>query len=273
MTVSSIDLEGVTLEYRLSGESAKSVVMFVHGLAADLRQFREQHPLLQEEYRVLSVSLRGHGGSGCPDPAGRDEFTLESMAGDIACLLDRLEIPAVHWVGNSMGGLVGYQLLKDQPERIASLATFGTAAELQFGKAAISMITFFKDVLITVAGYKGLCTVAGRAGSKNPEVQKQIIEMMLSASPKAMKYAQMNIGRYSYLETINTAKIPLLLIRGEHDRQINRMLSSTLDSFESAHNARVVDVPDAGHYINLDQPEAFNSVLREWLLCVGSADG
>ncbi len=264
MTAEKVDLGAITLEYSLSGDSANPVVAFVHGLAADMRQFEPQHALFHEKYRVLRVSLRGHGGSGCPEPAGREDFTLPVMARDVALLLDRLEIPAVHWVGNSMGGLIGYQLLRDEPHRVASLATFGTTAELRFAKAAIGMITVFKDLIIKVAGYDGLCRFAGRAGSKNPDAQKLIIEMMLAAAPAAMKYAQMNIGNYSYLDVIAGANVPLLLIRGEHDAAINRSLQSTLAAFDAAADARVADVAGAGHYVNLDEPKAFDAILGDW---------
>ncbi|TVQ22414.1 MAG: alpha/beta hydrolase [Spirochaetaceae bacterium] len=264
MTGDKIDLGSVTLEYRLSGDPAKPVVAFVHGLAADMRQFAEQESYFRGDYRVLRVSLRGHGGSSCPEPAGRDDFSLEVMARDIAQLLDRLEIRSVHWVGNSMGGLVGYQLLQDEPQRVVSLATFGTTAELRFGTFAIGAITVLKDLIIRLKGFDGLCSMAGRAGSTKPEAQQQIIEMMLAAAPPAMKYAQMNIGNYSYLEVITNAGVPFLLIRGEHDRAINRNLRSTLAAFERAADTRVADVPGAGHYVNLDEPDAFNAVIQDW---------
>ncbi|TVR53833.1 MAG: alpha/beta hydrolase [Spirochaetaceae bacterium] len=264
MTGEKIDLGAISLEYSLAGDSGKPVVAFVHGLAADMRQFEEQQAQFQDYYRVLRVSLRGHGGSSCPENARREDFTLATMTRDVAHLLDRLDIASVHWVGNSMGGLIGYQLLQDEPQRVASLATFGTTAELRFGKAAIGAITVFKDLFIKVAGYEGLCRFAGRAGSKKPEAQKRIIEMMIAAAPAAMKYAQMNIGNYSYLDVIAGAKVPLLLIRGEHDREINRALASTLAAFETATDARIVDVPGAGHYVNLDEGDAFNAVLKDW---------
>lgn len=94
MTEKKINLGTHEIEYSLAGDPAKPVVAFVHGLAADMRQFTKQDSF-SRDYRVLRVSLRGHGGSDCPEPAGREDFTLEVMVCDIAQLLNRLDIRSV----------------------------------------------------------------------------------------------------------------------------------------------------------------------------------
>lgn len=205
MTGEIVDLGAFALEYSLAGDPGKPVVAFVHGLAADMRQFTEQQVFFQDDYRVLRMSLRGHGGSTSPERAGREDFRLTVMMRDLVQLLDRLDI-----------------------------------------------------------AYDRLCRMAGRAGSKKPEAQQRIIDMMIAAAPPAIKYAQMNIGNYSYLDVIASAKVPLLLIRGEHDGAINRALTSTLAAFQSTTDGHVVDVAGAGHYVNLDEPEEFNTVLKDW---------
>jgi 3-oxoadipate enol-lactonase len=121
---------GVSLEYLLEGPADAPALCFVHGLGANLRQFLPQAAHFAGHYRVLLLSLRGHGGSGKPDPATAAAYALPILAQDVAALLDHLDIASLHFVGNSLGGLVGYELLPMGRPQLLSLTTFGTTAAL-----------------------------------------------------------------------------------------------------------------------------------------------
>jgi 3-oxoadipate enol-lactonase len=263
--VRSVNIGSFAMEYVLSGSEDLPVLAFVHGLSANLQQFKDQLEYFRKDYRVLLISLRGHGGSGYPQPAGREDFTVQKMAEDCEILFDRLEIAAVHWVGNSMGGLVGYELLRRSPQRLLSLATFGTTAELHYGEAVVKLLTLVKDLMIKVKGYEGFARIAGRASSKSVDVQEKIIDMIQSAAPEAVRYAHMNIGDYDYTEILKQAIIPLLLMRCELDREINKSLKSTLLVLQHHLSAEILELPAAGHFANLDRPHEFNLTLHKWL--------
>lgn len=265
LPIEFVDLGPFSMEYCLSGPENQPVLAFVHGLSADLRQFEGQMAYFKDQYRILLLSLRGHGSSGCPEPAGRDDFTLSAMAEDVVALLNYLKLPAVHWVGNSMGGLVGYELLRDFGDRLLSLTTFGTTAELHFGPVVVKMLDFFKEAFIKLKGYEGFARFSGRASSKIPRVRDEVTTMILAASREAVRYAHMNIGKYNYLDALATVEIPLLLIRAEYDREINKSLRSTTAMLDRLDNAAVIDLPGAGHFANLDQPDRFNLILKKWL--------
>ena len=98
---------GLRLAYDLLGPEAGPVVAFSHSLAADLGLWAEQvPPLLAAGYRVLRMDLRGHGGSEGPPGA----YTIDGLADDLVALLDRLRIDRCHFVGLSIGGMVGQSL-------------------------------------------------------------------------------------------------------------------------------------------------------------------
>ncbi|HHE05889.1 MAG TPA: hypothetical protein ENK90_02070, partial [Epsilonproteobacteria bacterium] len=84
--------------YRLTGNNHHQTILFVHGLGANLSQFEEQHHYFDNKYQILSLTLSNH--------------SLDYLADEIIILLDRLQIEKVHFVGNSMGGNVGFALLK-----------------------------------------------------------------------------------------------------------------------------------------------------------------
>ena len=253
------------MDYVLSDREDLPVLAFVHGLSANLQQFEGQLEYFNGEYRVLLFSLRGHGGSEYPQPATRENFSLHKMAEDCEVLLEQLNIAAVHWVGNSMGGLVGYELLETSPQRLLSLTTFGTTAQLHYGEFAVKLMTWAKDVMIKIKGYEGFARFAGRASRKNGDVQEQIVEMIQAAAPEVVRYAHMNIGDYDYRGVLDKAQLPLLLMRCEYDKAINKSLDSTLAVLQNHSLADIVELPEAGHFANLDRPDEFNRILHGWL--------
>lgn len=262
--IKNVKVGEVTIEYGLTGPVDRPVIAFLHGLGGNLSLYLNQIEYFSKHYRVLLLSLRGHGGSSYPKPATRESFSIAVMAKDVVSLLDCLDLPAVHWVGNSMGGLVGYQVLKDTPGRLMSLATFGITAELHHSLALVKIFTLAKDILIKLKGYDGFCRMAGSISSKLPDTQSKVVEMAQAAAPLAVKYGHMHVANVNYLDVLSKAKIPILLIKCEYDLAINKTLQSTEKVLGNSENAEVIEMPGVGHYANLDCPENFNIILDGW---------
>ena len=92
------------LYYDLVGPENGPVVCITHSLASDGGMWAEQMPpLVQAGFRVLRLDMRGHGGS---DPVAGD-YTMRALAGDVAAVLEALAIPRVHYIGLSIGGMIG----------------------------------------------------------------------------------------------------------------------------------------------------------------------
>src|SRR6201987_5910633 len=99
-----LPLSGRRLYYDLTGPENGPVVCITHSLSSDGGSWAEQVPaLLQAGFRVLRLDMRGHGGS---DPVAGD-YTMQVLAGDVAPVLDALAIPRVHYIGLSIGGMIG----------------------------------------------------------------------------------------------------------------------------------------------------------------------
>ena len=89
--------------YRLEGPAGAPVLTLTHPLGATLALWDDHAAALTQRYRVLRYDVRGHGASDIP--AG--PYTLEQMSSDFFELLDSLGIAETHFVGVSMGGLIG----------------------------------------------------------------------------------------------------------------------------------------------------------------------
>lgn len=252
---------GATIEYLLEGPADAPVLCFVHGLGANLRQFLPQAARFNGRYQVLLLSLRGHGGSGQPDPTTADAYALPILAQDVAALLDQLGVPSLHFVGNSLGGLVGYELLQLGGPRLLSLTTFGTTAALHSPR----LLYWTVVASVHLLGVNRLAKIVGKSSARDAAVGRQLESLYRQTSKGALRLIPQHIARYDYTDVLRRAALPLLLIQGELDKGINNNLASTLAALAEAADSRVVPLPNAGHFANMDQPDAFNKILASFL--------
>ena len=252
---------GITMEYAFDGPADAPVLAFVHGLGSSLHQFAAQAASFGDRYRVLLPSLRGHGGTGNPAPATADAYTPAVLAQDVAALLDHLRVETLHVVGNSLGGLVGFELLRADPSRLRSLTTFGTTAALNSPRW-----TYWMAVgTVRLLGVGGVARVVGASASKDKAVGAELRRLYRQASRAALLQIPQHIARYDYTDTLRTTRRPLLLIQAAHDKGINDALASTLAALDAAHDARVATLADAGHFANMEQPDRFDEILSGFL--------
>ena len=252
----------VEIEYSLSGADSEDTLLFVHGLGSNLDQFELQQQYFAKNYQVLLISLHGHGNSSAPiDPTPAD-YTVREMARDVQALLAHLGINKVHFVGNSMGGLVGYELLEMDEGLLSSLTTFGTTARLHSSRFTLrSLLTMLRFL-----GPKGIAWLVGISASKDKAVRARLKQMYEMVSKDALELISMNIADYDYMDTICRHNIPMMLIRGGLDKDINTKLGPVLEIMGNKPYFELVEMPNAGHFANMEKPSDFNEILKRFLL-------
>lgn len=250
----------VELEYLLTGENNLETVMFVHGAGANLRQYFAQHENFSDEYKVLSVSLRGHGLSGHPKIRSGEHYSLGRNRDDILELLEFLKINKVHYVGNSAGGIIGFYIHDKNPHLLNSITTFGMTGELKYSAFTTKIISGIDKAMIRWNPRRYFSFLSKNI-SKNKSVQKEVLDMFMM-STEAVPYIRLNLGNYSCLNIIQTMNIPYLLIQGDQDKEINRSLGTTLEVLTTNKRALVVKLEEAGHITNMDRPDEFNEILE-----------
>lgn len=252
---------GVTLECAESGLPTGEPVLLLHGNGPNWRQFEPQLAALADRWRVLAPSLRGHGASTVPAEPSPADFSLERLAADVAALLDHLGVERAHVIGNSVGGLIGCELLRTRAGRVASLVTFGTTAELTSRRGTVAALGLATRLL----GAGGMARIAGRTVADRT-VGRRIAELIRTADVRALRLVSRGVATYDYTLVLRASTVPWLLLRGEGDRSINQHLASTLRVAEARDDAWVEDLADAGHFANLERPEAFDAAVRRFLL-------
>lgn len=248
------------LEVATAGPLDAPPVLFVHGNGPNCRQFAPQFSTLADRYRLIAPSLRGHGGSDRPETPTIEDFSIARLAADVVAVLDHLEVGRAHLVGNSLGGLIGFELATTRPDRLTTLTTFGTTAELHSGAALVWTVRATTRVL----GAKGAGRLVAMSASDR-DVGRTIAALMAEADSRALGLVSQNIANYDYTRGLRDSTVPWLLLRGSLDRSINRTLGSTLAVIEGREDASLVDLEGAGHFANLEHPQAFDTALERFI--------
>ena len=120
-----IAVNGFDMNYQVEGPDNAPWVTFANSLVTSLEMWDEQARALAGRYRVLRYDMRGHGGSDAP-PA---PYSMADLASDAVGLWEALGVERSHWVGLSLGGMVGIHLGARQPKRFRSLVAADCRAD------------------------------------------------------------------------------------------------------------------------------------------------
>src|ERR1700754_1934198 len=94
---------GVDLAYRIEGPANGATLLFSNSLASDMSIWDGQVAAFKSDHRILRYDTRGHGRSAVTD----GPLTIEDLANDAIALIEQLAVGPVHFVGVSLGGMLG----------------------------------------------------------------------------------------------------------------------------------------------------------------------
>jgi 3-oxoadipate enol-lactonase len=254
---------GIDIHYELTGKKGAPVVMLSHSLACSLVMWQPQMDMLESSFQVLRFDTRGHGDSDAPEEA----YSLEQLAMDAIGLLDALKIDTVHFVGLSMGGMIGQGLALDYADRLKSLALCDTAAIMPDETQPI-----WQD-RIEAAGETGMAGQVDETLERwfRPEYLQQnppeveMIRQQILATPVAGYIGCCEaIRRLKYLDRLAEIKLSTLIMVGEEDPGTPVAASEAMQARIS--DSKLVVLPSARHLSNIEQAEAFNTALMEFLI-------
>jgi 3-oxoadipate enol-lactonase len=250
--------------YDIVGPEDGSVVMFSHSLAADMGLWAEQVPaLLAAGYRVLRSDLRGHGGS-CAMPGA---YTIDELADDGIVVLDALGIESVHFVGLSIGGMIGQSLGLRYAHRLQSLMLCDTQSESPADAA-----TFWGPMIEAINQTGSLVPIADRTMERwltadyrksHPRRWKQIRDTVAGCTPAGYIGCTQAIGNFNFTDRLGSIPTPALVVCGTADPRATPAESRRLASLLA--NGGYDQFAGARHVPNVEQAEAFNRVLLRWL--------
>ena len=207
---------------------------------------------------MLVPNLRGHGESGKAAGGGLADYTIARMAADLVQMLDHAGAGSVHWVGNSLGGILALELLRNHAARFRTLSMFGTSFALNLPPVGARVIPLSYALL----GPRLTAWITARGTTRDPAGRALIAEVLRANDPQVGYAVAVNLCRYDLTDIALTSRVPLLLLRGGQDRAVNRALRRSLPAVRGRPGFTLVEVPKGGHCANLD---ATGQVRRELL--------
>lgn len=258
-------VNGTELHFVTAGEAGRPALILNHSLATSHEMWGQQFGLFARHFHVIAVDMRGHGASAAP--AG--PYSIDQLADDVVALADHLALKTFHFLGLSIGGLVGQSLgvrhgarlqklvlsstftgpvnadgKKGWDERIATARAQGTQSQIdgtmarwlsaEFQKSAPRSAQWIRDLIAEtpVAGFAG-CAAAIRDMNLAPGM-------------------------------LNAIKAPTLVIAGELDPGATPAAGQRI--VEAVPGAQSFVLPGGYHLCNVEFPHIFNERVLAFLL-------
>ncbi len=246
-----ISVDQTEIHYTVYGEGETALV-FVHGWCCDQGYWREQVDTFSQKYKVVTIDLAGHGKSG----TGRDDYTIQAFGLDVANVVKHLELDRIILIGHSMGGgviLSAAGQLKEQVLAVIGVDTYqGFQYELSDSMIAQFVQPFRQDFYNTTIGFVHSMFPPGA----DSVLIMEIAEDMADGHAEVGISAMINYISTDPVELLDGLNIPIYSINSRMypiDIEANREL---YPDFE------VRFLEGVGHFIQLEDPQAFNRELN-----------
>ena len=256
------DLGTHKLAYDISGPVGGPPVLFGHCFAANRHFFDNQLPVMTR-YQTIQYDTRGHGESDTPPGA----YTLDNLGNDVIGLLDHLQINQAHYVGVSMGGMIGQNLALRFPERLLSLSLVNTISSYEetgrqvwknwVRKVRQSGVVSLHDELMP----RWFTDDALDQEIPGSVYMKAALKSFSDTSFESI--ANAIISDLHYSDRIEEIQIPTLIVASPDDPGIPRHASQLLHDMICG--SQIEWLSPAHHLATLEHPTAFNAILGKFL--------
>ena len=266
-------VNGVNLYYEEAGQGLPMI--FVHEFAGEAASWAPQVRFFARRYRTIAYNARGYPPSDVPeDPAA---YSQAQAAEDIRGMLDALKISKAHVVGLSMGGYATLHFGLMYPERALSLvvggAGYGSKAEERegFKRDSASIVERFeREGMGAVADVYAMGPTRVQFLDKDPVGFKEFHELLRNGSAKGhaltMRGVQMQRPSvYELTDRMAKLEVPTLVMTGDEDEPC---LDPSIHMKRTIPMAGLVIIPKSGHTINLEEPDAFNRAVLDFVTAV-----
>lgn len=267
--------DGVRLYYEETGSGR--TIIFVHEFAGDMRSWEPQMRHFGRSYRCISYNARGYPPSDVP--AEHTSYSQARAVDDIKAVLDAAGADDAHVIGLSMGGFATLHFGFRHPNRARSLCVGGCG----YG-AEPEQSDRFKDeaeatAKILLSGSMDAFAEAYGHGptrvqfeNKDPRGFAEFKRMLAEHSALGSANTQLGVQRarpslYTLVDEMKKLKVPTLIITGDEDWPT--LMPGILMKRNIASSALAI-MPNAGHAINLEDPDVYNRIVSDFLASVES---
>jgi pimeloyl-ACP methyl ester carboxylesterase len=249
-------------------------IFLLHGFPFNRTMWREQTDFLSSRgFRVIAPDLRGLGANVSENASDHElksvsPAAMDAMARDVAAIMDELKIDKAIICGLSMGCYVAFELIQLFPSRVTALVLCGPRAqgpdeaekksrEAQAQRVLAEGMDFAVESIYTTL-------LAKRTVDEEPDVVAHVREMVLQTEPRGAAAAQRGMGmRRDYSGDLANIAVPALIVAGREDGV--RTPEDAKIIHRGIEGSKLIVIDDAGHLMNMEQPEVFNDAMLDFL--------
>jgi len=267
MDIATID--GIEIAYRIAGSDSAPGVLLIHGYTGNHRNWAYTvKPLLAAGFRTLSADNPGHGQSAAP--ASFEAYELGHVADVLYELAAGLDFEPAIVVGHSMGGAIAEEYALRHRKAVRALVLVGSAGGAS-GEERSAMAQHIDD-LRDVFARGGMTAVfdrlrilgLGPTGTMDAAMLRIVRSEFAKTSWPGYEFGGLALRtRRETLTGLADLDAPTLIIHGENESPELQRVSRDLE--RTIRGSKRVVIPRAGHNTQLDEPDAFNRALIDFL--------
>ena len=253
--------QGVRIHYEVEGDGPPLMLVGGIGLGLEFWQQAGYVEPLKNDYQLILIDTRGHGGSDKPhDP---EAYKLALLVSDVVAVLDDLSVSKAHYLGYSMGGGIGYAIAKHAPERFHSLIIGGHGvpweSDPQLPNSVLDFFKFKEGMEPCIAASKSRCGAWWA-----PELEATLRANDLDALI-AMVSAEEGLGLTGFKDLVPSATVPCLIFVGEDDFKYHK----AKECAKHMPNATLVSLPGLDHIDAMFRSDLVVPLVKKFLAEVG----
>jgi pimeloyl-ACP methyl ester carboxylesterase len=251
--MASAALNGITIDYDAAGRGP--AVLLTHGYSATGKMWDPQRPALAPRYRLVTWDMRGHGQTIASDDP--QQYSAAMTVGDMRALLGHLGIARAVIGGLSLGGYMSLAFYRRHPDMVRALVICdsGPGYRNADARAAWNLRAHERAAEIEA---RGVGVLGGRSREAREAATRHRSAQGLAHAARGMLTQE----DATVIDSLPAIQVPTLIVVGDRDGDFIAPCEYMAKKIPSA---RLEVISDAGHASNLDQPEAFNRVLVDFL--------
>ena len=267
---SQLIANGLEIHYVDWGNAQATPMVLIHGLRGYAYWFDEFAQAAKQSFRVLAYDQRGRGGS---EWANDGNYTREAYLADLAAFVDALDLEQMILVGHSMGALNAIHYAARHPERVLALVDVDIGPEID----PAGMARIRQELRETPERFASWAQAAAFLEERHPSATAENSETrrrwMFKEAPEGHIDWRLDPAIFdpnlrhdppqATWSALTDIRCPTLLVRGGVSDVFS--VANCEEMVARMPDSRWVEIPDAGHMVIEDNPEAFNSAVMEFL--------
>jgi len=256
----TLNLEGYDIHYYVSGDKGKDLIIFLHPAFSDHRAFDLQLDYFSKDYRVITIDLIGHGLS----KVNKSNDKIDASSQHINKILEIEGYKKAHLVGISMGSLIAQHFAYQYPNNISSLTALGGYTihkenkEVEKAQRSVNFSLIFRAIF----SMKSFRKKAAEITCKSEKGRAFFYKTASLYNRKSLMVMQGLQKIIQNRDSINTLYKTLILM-AEFDIELAKKMAKEWHS--ETKNSNFMIIKDAGHCANIDQPNDFNIIVKEFI--------